>query len=282
MNPPPAPFCAPDILVVDDTQSIRQLLTVQLKSWGCQVRAVENGALALEAAWNKAPDLILLDIDMPGMNGFEVCKFLKASSVLKDIPVIFISGLNDSEDQVKAYECGGVDYITKPFQGEDIQARIRVNLELPQQKENLLSEMASHPHSTPTSVGRRLRILVAEDNPVNQEVVRIFLKNRGHEVVVVPDGKKAVTAATTEHFDVILMDIQMPIMDGVEATTLIRAAEATSNRYTPIIALTAYSMKKDKGRCIKAGMDRFVTKPFTQSSLVDAIEIVANGGKETE
>jgi len=275
MCQPTTPHAVADILVVDDTPAVLQTLTLTLESVGYKVRTVANGALALEAAWQQPPDLILLDIRMPGMDGYEVCKCLKANAVLRDIPVIFISGLNDTQGQVKAYQCGGVDYITKPFRGEDIQSRIKVNLALPQQKQLLLNQSKHRRQEGTDKVERRLRVLVAEDNPVNQEVVRMFLAKHGHEVLIVPDGAQAVAAAADGDFDVILMDIQMPVMDGITATEAIRAAQAAEGQYTPIVAITAFSMQKDKERCIEAGMDRFITKPFTRSNLLDTVEQVA-------
>jgi len=263
-----------DILVVDDDANNLLLLAELLKSWGYNVRPVSSGALALQAAWKQRPDLILLDINMPELNGYEVCECLKANSVLKDIPVIFISARNESQDQVKAFQCGGVDYITKPYHQDEVRARVRVNLELPQQKELLLQQQEDA-----IKAERRLRVLVAEDNPVNQEVVRMFLAKHGHEVTIVADGEQAVAAALGSDFDVILMDIQMPVMDGIAAAEAIRAAQAASGRYTPIVALTAYSMPHDKDRCLQAGMDQFITKPFTRSNLVDTIELVFRGRK---
>jgi CheY-like chemotaxis protein len=268
---------SPDILVVDDNLSILQLLTSMLKPAGFSIRTALNGAMALQEAWQQPPDLILLDINLPGMDGYEVCKCLKANTVLQNIPILFITGINDDQGLVKALQCGGVDYITKPFNFEDVQARIRVNLDLPQQKKLLLSEEKKRSNELINNAKRGLRILVAEDNPVNQEVVRMFLASRQHEITIVPDGKQAVNAATTREFDVILMDIQMPIMDGLAATAAIRAAQSVTGSYTPIVALTAYS---DKQRALNAGMDRFITKPFTRSNLLDTIEALVKDRKK--
>lgn len=264
-----------DILIVDDTPSSLRLLVVLLSSWGYKVRPVASGAHALQAAWKQPPDLILLDINMPEMNGYEVCECLKANAVLKDIPIIFMSGMTESQDKLRAFKAGGVDYITKPFQEEKIRACIKVNLDLLQQKQTLLNQPEQQQPDISEKAERRLRVLVAEDNPVNQEVVRIFLSKRGHEVTIVSDGKQAVSAAASGDFDVILMDIQMPVMDGVEATLAIRKAEAEHGHYTPIVALTAYSMEHDKQRCLAAGMNRFISKPVTKSVLLNTVESMA-------
>ncbi|OGV46956.1 MAG: hypothetical protein A2X46_19345 [Lentisphaerae bacterium GWF2_57_35] len=120
----------PDILVVDDTPANLRLLTDLLKERGCKVRPVPGGQLAIQAVQKEKPDLILLDINMPGMNGYEVCERLKADDALKEIPVIFISALDETMDKIKAFAVGGLDYITKPFQFEEVEARVQTHLKL--------------------------------------------------------------------------------------------------------------------------------------------------------
>jgi CheY-like chemotaxis protein len=130
---------APNILVVDDTPVNLQLLTEMLKELGYKVRSVSSGKFALQTAKHNPPDLILLDVVMPEMNGYEVCEHLKADEQLAEIPVIFLSALNETMDKVKAFEVGGVDYVTKPFQLREVQARVATHLEL-HQKRRLLQE----------------------------------------------------------------------------------------------------------------------------------------------
>lgn len=128
---------AADILVVDDTPANLQLLAEMLKAEGHKVRPVTSGAVALQAALSRPPDLTLLDISMPGMDGYEVCGYLKADAVLKEVPVLFISALGETEDKVKAFNCGGVDYITKPFRCEEVMARVKTQLQIRRQKRSL-------------------------------------------------------------------------------------------------------------------------------------------------
>lgn len=130
MNPSDPGAPPPNILVVDDTPANLQLLVNMLKQRGYKVRPVPNGELALRAARASPPDLILLDVTMPGMDGYEVCAQLKADARLRDIPVLFISALNETEDKVRAFQSGGVDYVTKPFQLEEVDARVRTHLAL--------------------------------------------------------------------------------------------------------------------------------------------------------
>lgn len=129
------------ILVVDDTPANLQLLTVMLKERGYKVRPAPSGAMALRAAQITPPDLVLLDINMPEMDGYEVCARLKADARLRDIPVLFISALTDSQDKVRAFQAGGVDYVTKPFNFEEIDARVRTHLELRRQKQELAASL---------------------------------------------------------------------------------------------------------------------------------------------
>lgn len=123
-----------NLLVVDDVAENLRLLSGILKDSGHHIRPVTNGALALQAARHQPPDLVLLDIKMPGMDGFEVCRQLKAEENLRDIPVIFISALQDTEDKLRAFQAGGVDYVTKPFQIEEVQARVQTHLQLRRQR----------------------------------------------------------------------------------------------------------------------------------------------------
>jgi len=127
----------PNILIVDDVPANLQLLAEMLKKRGYKVRPVLSGKIAVQAAKNDPPDLILLDVNMPEMNGYEVCKILKTDEKLKEVPVIFISALNETMDKVKAFSVGGVDYVTKPFQFEEVNARVKTHLELQRQKQEL-------------------------------------------------------------------------------------------------------------------------------------------------
>ncbi|MBI4397115.1 MAG: response regulator, partial [Elusimicrobia bacterium] len=139
---PSAAAAVPNVLVVDDVPANLRLLVGMLKEVGYRARVAPNGILALQAARNEPPDLILLDINMPEMNGYEVCERLKADEKLKEIPVIYISALNETLDKVKAFEAGGVDFVTKPFQFEEVVARIRTHLELRRQKRELQESYA--------------------------------------------------------------------------------------------------------------------------------------------
>jgi signal transduction histidine kinase len=142
MTPEGAAATLPSILVVDDTPANLKLLSDMLKGRGCKVRPAPDGETGLRAAQASPPDLILLDITMPGMDGFEVCERLKADERLRDIPVLFISALDEAGDKVRAFQAGGVDYVTKPFQLEEVEARVRTHLELRRQRRELVESFA--------------------------------------------------------------------------------------------------------------------------------------------
>lgn len=138
----PSQIPPPDVLIVDDTPANLQLLAETLKEDGCRVRLARSGALGLQAAQHEPPDLVLLDIAMPGMDGYEVCTRLKADARLRDVPVIFISALSEPLDKMKAFGAGGVDYLPKPFNREEVAARVRTHLELRRQRQELQEKIA--------------------------------------------------------------------------------------------------------------------------------------------
>jgi CheY-like chemotaxis protein len=181
-------------------------------------------------------------------------------------------------DTRRCQELGLAAYLTKPIKQADLYRSILAALGAPMPEP---AEPAT-PITTPAS--RPLRLLLAEDNPVNQKLAVRLLEKKGHTVVVAGDGAEAVRAvAADESFDLVLMDVQMPEMDGFEATAAIRAREQTSGRHIPILAMTAYAMKGDRERCLAAGMDGYVSKPIQPRELWHAIEnLVPGNGAPTE
>ena len=165
---------SPDILIVDDTPANLRLLAGILKADGCKVRPVTSGAMALQAARSSPPDLILLDINMTDMNGYEVCKALKADDALKDIPVLFISALGATEDKIKAFESGGVDYIPKPFQSEEVLARVKTHLHL----RHLQLELAAHNARLEKTVQIRTREITEARDQLAEARDRLLLLDK--------------------------------------------------------------------------------------------------------
>ena len=265
------------VLVVDDNATNRHILTKQLAGWKMKPTAVDSGAAALEAlsAAEKAQApfrLILLDVMMPEMDGFTLLERMRTLPELERPTVLMLSSADQSGDIVRARELGAAAYLLKPIKPSELQDTIVSVLgrtwEQPQPR------AATAPKKPVESHGRPLRILVAEDNALNQLLAKRTLQKAGHSVTVANNGEEAVAAIGRETFDVVLMDVQMPVMDGFQATARIREREQTTGKHQQIVAMTAHAVKGDRERCLAAGMDGYVSKPIRNSELFSAIEAV--------
>jgi CheY-like chemotaxis protein len=182
-----------------------------------------------------------------------------------------------SGETSRCRELGIAVYLTKPLRATELLAAIGRALDAaPASAPKTVAERAASPAPAPPAVRAR-KILVAEDNAVNQRVARSLLSKRGHQVTVVDTGARAVEAVAAESFDLVLMDVQMPEMDGFEATAAIRAAEQGSSRHTRIIAMTAHALNGDAERCLRAGMDGYLSKPLNPRQLAAVVEENASG-----
>lgn len=269
----PARLAGLPALIVDDNATNRRILVEILSGWRMIPTAVSSGEAALSAI-RHARDidhpfaLVLLDAMMPEMDGFTVAEIANKELGLADTAVMMLSSAGPAD----AERCrnAGIDlYLMKPVKESELRRAIGQILEtrlpcrqVPQ--ETMVPDMTHKPL-------RPLKILLAEDNVVNQRVAEALLGRHGHRVTIAPNGRDAVERATSEEFDVILMDVQMPEMDGLEATQAIRLFERGTTVRRPIIALTAHAMKGDHERCLEAGMDGYVTKPIRMPDLVAAI-----------
>jgi two-component system sensor histidine kinase/response regulator len=257
------------VLVVDDSSANRILLQEMLLGWGMRPTLAATGAAALqrleEAREAKQPFAVsLIDTRMPVMSGFELARRIPAGS---SGPVLML--LTSENDAAQAREEHVAATLVKPIRQSDLLERISalVGRSLPAPQEPALS--AGY------GLLSQLSVLLAEDNLVNQNVAATLLRRRGHAVRIAGDGVEAVAAASAERFDVILMDVQMPEMDGFEATAAIRAQER--GRKVPIIGLTAHAMPGDRERCLAAGMDGYVAKPLHPQELFSAIAELTGG-----
>jgi two-component system sensor histidine kinase/response regulator len=262
------------VLIVDDNATNRQILLKTLAGWHAQPIAVESGARAI-ATLKEAQTLgvtfplILLDAQMPEMDGFELTEYIKKSTDWKAATLMMLSSAGQRGDAIRCRELGVAAYLTKPVR----------QLEL---LDAILTALGKSPKNEPPGVlitrhslresRRHLRLLLVEDNVVNQMLAVRLLEKRGHTVVVAENGRRALAALESNTFDVVLMDVQMPEMDGFEATAAIREKEKLSGRHQPIIAMTAHAMVGDKERCLEAGMDDYITKPIRSDALVEMLE----------
>ncbi|MCP5158475.1 MAG: response regulator [Gammaproteobacteria bacterium] len=256
------------VLVVDDNATQREILHHQLSAWGMCETSVASGPEAL-AVLRQATvaglthDLVILDYHMPGMDGLELARHIRADPTLKRLPLLMLtsSGLSDGNAQAVA---SGVDrYLPKPVR------RVELYKALCQLIQPAASaDCVSRPTPRPKRATFDTRILVAEDNLVNQQVVLAMLKHLGCQVVLTSDGREALAALAREPFDLILMDCQMPVLDGFAATMAWRQQEsATGSRRIPIVAVTANIIQGIQEQCRAAGMDDYLSKPFTQERL---------------
>jgi signal transduction histidine kinase/DNA-binding response OmpR family regulator len=258
------------ILIVDDNSTNRHVLVKMLSGWAMRPVAVESGAeaLCLLEQGNSDPiRLVLLDALMPGMDGFETARQIRALEKAAP-PIIMLRSIGMADDAFRCRDAGIAAWLLKPVRASELLERIRAVIGAPSSP----GKPAELLEPDTIAGGLRLRILVAEDNPVNRTVVVRLLEKRGHSVRVADNGRAALAAFEEEPFDIVLMDIQMPEMDGFEATELIRAREYILGAHIPIIAMTAHAMKGDEEKCLAAGMDGYVSKPIHPAKLFEAIE----------
>jgi CheY-like chemotaxis protein len=206
---------------------------------------------------------------MPDMDGFSVVERIKQNPRLSKSVVIMLTSAGFRGDAARCRELGIQGYLTKPIKRSDLLEAI--NAVLGSQTEAEASPSLVTLHSLRENRGR-MRILLAEDNRVNQVLAVRLLEKRGHEVTVAENGEEALEALDRQVFDLVLMDVQMPEMDGLQATVAIRRGEMKSGKHIPIIAMTAHAMAGDKERCLEAGMDEYMTKPILPDLLVDILK----------
>jgi CheY-like chemotaxis protein/anti-sigma regulatory factor (Ser/Thr protein kinase) len=262
------------ILVVDDNATNRRILQEVLLTWQMNPTLTESGPEALtileRASAGGTPfSLILVDTQMPGMDGFSFVERIKQDARLANSVVIMLTSAGFRGDAARCRELGIRGYLTKPTKRSDLLEAIKAVLG--SQTGPHTSPPVVTVHSLRESRGR-LKILLAEDNCVNQVFAVRLLAKRGHEVTVAGSGVEALEALDQQVFDVVLMDVQMPEMDGLEATAAIRKGEIKSGKHIPIIAMTAHAMAGDRERCLEGGMDDYITKPIRVELLLDALK----------
>jgi two-component system sensor histidine kinase/response regulator len=267
------------VLVVDDSPTNRRILSEMLSNWGLQPTVVDGASAALAALDARTREqqrpfrIVLLDLHMPDMDGLTLAARLVARSDLPDALLVMLSSSDRTDDAQKARALGVSAVLRKPVvQSELLNAMLQV-LGRAQRRDELAKQHSDAFALAPDEETRRAHVLLAEDNDVNQALAAHILERAGFRVTAVPSGDQAVSASALIAFDVILMDVHMPKMDGFAATAAIRAREArTGARHVPIIALTAHAMLDDRERCLEAGMDAYVSKPFTASELLKAVQ----------
>ena len=266
------------VLVVDDSATVRSILVDMLRTWSVSPVAAEGGAAGLAAlrqahAAGEPFALALVDVRMPEMDGLEVARRMLDETGLEQTKVILLTALNRPDEAARCRAMGVSGCLMKPVSAsallDAIQAVVRTGT----------GEALAEGVAGPGPTRKPLRVLVVEDNPTNRRMLTVLLETRGHAAVPVEDGLQAIAALQAGSFDVVLMDVQMPRMDGLTATAGIRAWEKGTGSRVPIIALTAHAMKGDRERCIAAGMDAYVSKPVDAEALFSVMESVIDGAR---
>jgi signal transduction histidine kinase/DNA-binding response OmpR family regulator/HPt (histidine-containing phosphotransfer) domain-containing protein len=269
------------VLVVDDNEINRRILVEQVRRWGMTATEVGSGRAAVDALTAAPADrlfeLVLLDANMPDMDGFEVAAEIAKRPVLRGATVMMLSSSGEYSDQLRCAELGIRGYLTKPVYATELLAAIERAIG------SKPSPAGPATRSTAGALaagaqGRRVRVLLVEDNVVNQRVASGLLTRRGHHVTVAEDGREALARLDQETFDIVLMDLQMPVMGGLDATAAIRASERATGKHVRIVAMTAHAMNSDRERCLAVGMDGYLSKPIDPAMLFTVVEQDGAGG----
>lgn len=261
------------VLIVDDNQTNRMVLTKNVQALGARVDTVPSGAKALEVLRiaHRTGDpfhVVLLDMQMPGMDGEQTARAIKSDPSVKDVKILILTSMGQRGDAVRLEALGCSGYLLKPVKQQmlfDAVAAVLGRME--EQPTTLITR-----HMLSEQRKNEYRLLLAEDNPVNQKLAVVLLQKAGYSVDAVDNGLKALEKVKSGHYSVVLMDVQMPEMDGFEATQKIRELEQSTGIHVPIIAMTAHAMSGDRERCIEAGMDDYITKPLEPRALFNAID----------
>ncbi len=264
------------VLVVDDNRTNRRILEGMLRRWEMKPTSVEGGEQALiqlsaARAAAKPYALILTDMHMPMMDGFSLVERIRQRPELSTATIMMLTSAGHRGDAVRCQELGVAAYLLKPIRQSELREAIARVLRAKEQKGAipLVTRYSLQDARDPLS---SLRVLLVEDNPVNRLLATRLLEKRGHRVVVAANGREALDALENESYDLVFMDVQMPEIDGIEATLAIREREKTNGNHQPVIALTAHAMKGDQERCLDAGMDGYLSKPIRPQELDEILE----------
>ena len=260
-------------IVVDDNETSRRILSAMLSHWGMKPVEAADAEDALDrmrgaAADNGAHALMIVDAGMPGTDGFEVIERIKGQEGLSDIGTVLLTSAGESGDGARCRQMGIDAYLTKPVRQADLfDAVVSIFSRTSGEKDRSVITRHSLREDR-----HRLTLLVAEDNAVNQKLITRMLEKWGHSVTLVENGARAVDEWASGEFDMVLMDVQMPEMDGLAATAEIRKRERETGAHVPIVAMTARAMEGDRESCLEAGMDGYVSKPIRSATLVEEMD----------
>jgi len=268
------------VLVVDNHATTRDILEEMLRGWGFETAAAGDGQTAIAALGRalreeRAFRFVLLDARMEGDDGFDIASQIRAEPTPTPTLIMMLSATGQAAESARCQELGAVPYVVKPVKSSQLLDAIMTAL-LP------VPQMPADRDTAQPAPVRPMRILLAEDNPVNQFVVTAVLEKHGHTVVPATDGRQALAAVLAGGFDLVLMDVHMPEMDGYAATAAIRDAEKHTGDHIPIVALTAAAMEGDREISLAVGMDDYLAKPVRSAELLAVVDRIAAAANPTE
>ncbi len=262
------------VLGVDDNATNRMIITKMVESFGCRIETATGGKKALEmlhVGYNNedAYQVVLLDLQMPGMDGEQTARAIKSDPIFKDITIIILTSMGQRGDAARLEALGCAGYLLKPVKQSLLREALVTVLGQKQSGDGTGHLITRHLLAEKKRHG--MQILLAEDNPINQKLAMVLLQKAGYSVDVVENGLLAVEKVKQGKYNAVLMDVQMPEMDGLEATMLIRQ-QTGAGEHIPIIAMTAHALKGDRERCLGAGMDDYVSKPLDPRLLMRKLD----------
>jgi CheY-like chemotaxis protein len=282
---PPATGEVPELagvsaLIVEDHVTTRRVLREQLARWGMRAVSVPNAQdalLRLRQAKNAGEpfSLVLTDVHLPDGDGFSLVEKINRQPSLAEATIMIFAPGHKLIEAARCRDLGVVAYITKPIRGHELREALKAaRLKALHGAGDIPISVRSEAAADKRTV-RALRVLLAEDNPINQRLTLRLLEKRGHIVVAATDGVEALEALDRGVFDLVLMDVQMPRMDGFQVTAIVREREKLTGAHLPIFAMTAHVLKGDEERCISAGMDGYIPKPVSPKELIAMVESVS-------
>ena len=271
------------VLIVDDNPTNRRILEDLLGFWRMAPKAVDSGRAALAAldraaATSEPFDLVILDSQMPEVDGLTTAREIRNNPRVSKVEIIMLTSGGSCDETITGRQLGFAAHLTKPVRQSDLHERLQRILAGRRPGDEPTGVASGRP--LPEAPSRTLDLLLVEDNPVNRLLALRILEKRGHRVVTCSQGREALDALAKQRFDAVVMDVQMPVMDGYEATRAIRRSEESTGSRIPIIAMTAHAMSGDRERCVAAGMDDYLVKPIKASDLVAAVETAALAAAE--
>jgi CheY-like chemotaxis protein len=288
----PADLTGLRVLVVDDHLVNRRILTEQLSRWGMSAEPCTSGLRALELlrqanAEGRPFQLAILDYHMPQMDGLALARAIKGDPALRDVVLVMLSSVTHRAGARELEGAGFAAYLVKPVHQSDLMDTLATawggRSSAPVPAPMLVSTSYSRFHSqAPSHGGSHARVLVVEDNAVNQKVAQRMLERMGCRVDVAADGRAALELLASMPYDLVLMDVQMPVMDGLEATRELRRREGDGGRHLPVVAMTAHAMQSDRERCLEAGMDDYVSKPIRRRDLLRVLRSLGKWEGDTD